>query len=434
MARRGEIVVIGGGVIGLSCAYYLSREGHAVRVLEVGAERDLGASFGNLGMVVPSHCMPLAAPGVLWQGIKWMTNPESPFYLRPRASLPLASWAYRFWRASSRQRAERAAPHVLALNLASAAAYRELACELKNELGELGDFGFEQRGLLMLSESGAGHEHELETAAKANAWGLAAAGVPAAELSARELAELEPGVDFRVAGAVLYPSDAHLDPAALMRRLREALVARGVAIDYGASASLSADSATVSVKVNGETVTPQHVVLAAGSWSGTLARQVGLDLPLEPGKGYSLTLPGPPLPLKTPSILTEARVAITPLQGALRIGGTMELAGFDEDVGARRVKGIIDSSLRALPALGREELTRARPWHGFRPLSPDGLPYLGRGRTHKNLIVATGHAMMGLSTAPISGKIVADLVADRPEGAAARLLFSGLYDPERYSG
>lgn len=426
MAKRREIVVVGGGVIGLSCAYYLSREGHAVRVIEAGAEKDLSASFGNLGMVVPSHCMPLAAPGVLWQGIKWMTNPESPFYLRPRASLPLASWAFRFWRASSKQRAERAAPHVLALNLASAAAYRELAAEL-------GGFGFEQRGLLMLSESREGHQHELAGAAKANAWGLDAAGVPAVELSSTELAELEPGVDFKVAGAVLYPSDAHLDPAALMARLRDALQTRDVEITYGAKAALTADGDTVSVKVGSETITPSHVVLAAGSWSAALAKQVGIELPLEPGKGYSLTLPGPPLPLRTPSILTEARVAITPFKGALRIGGTMELAGFDEDIGARRVKGIMDSSLRALPGLDRTELAKARPWHGFRPLSPDGMPYLGRGRSHKNLIIAAGHAMMGLSTAPISGKIVADLVADRAEGAAARLLFSGLYDPERYS-
>lgn len=426
MTRRREVVVVGGGIVGLSCAYYLSREGHAVRVLESGSDRDAGASFGNLGMIVPSHCLPLAAPGVLWQGVKWMANPESPFYLRPRASLPLLSWAYRFWRASSKRRAERAAPHVLALNLASAAAYRELATEL-------GSFGFEQRGLLMLSESHEGHQHELAAAAKANAWGLGAAGAPAVELKASELAELEPGVELKIAGAVLYPSDAHLDPAALMARLREALAAQGVELSYGARASLGVDGDAVTVTTNGETFTPPQVVLAAGSWSTAVAKQVGLRLPLEPGKGYSLTLPGPPLPLRTPSILTEARVAITPFAGALRIGGTMELAGFDDDVGARRVKGIIDSGLRALPGLRREDLARARPWHGFRPLSPDGLPYLGRSRSHKNLIVATGHAMMGVSAAPVSGKIVADLVGGRPEGAFARLLVSGLYDPERYS-
>lgn len=425
-ARRERVVVIGAGVVGLLSAYYLARAGHVVRVLESAGEDAKGASYGNLGMVVPSHALPLAAPGVLWQGLRWMSDPESPFYLKPRLSWPTAKWAYRFWRASSRQRAERAAVQLLALHLASVNEYRELA-------GELGDFGFQQRGLLMLSETAEGHAFELASAAKANAWGLDIAGLTATALSPRDLHELEPDAGFAVNGAVLYPSDAHLDPRALLARLREVLAGLGVEIVDGAPATLAAAGDAVTVTAKGETTKPANVVLAAGAWSGRLAGQAGLRLPLEPGKGYSLTLTPPPFGLNTPSILTEARVAITPLPDALRIGGTLELAGFDDDVGARRLKGITTASRRALPSLSSEALSAAPSWHGFRPLSPDGLPYLGRSRRLKNLVVATGHAMMGVSLAPISGRIVADLVAGRPEGSAARLLASGLFDPERYS-
>lgn len=418
--RPLTVTVIGGGIVGLMCAYYLRRAGCQVSVLERGDAPGEGASYGNAGMIVPSHSLPLAAPGVLWQGIKWMTSPESPFYLRPRPSGSLIGWAYRFWRASSRERAENAAPVLLALNLASAAEYGRLD-------DELGGFGFEQRGLLMLSESASGFEHELALAAQANAWGLSAAGLPATAISLSELAERERGVRFEVKGAVYYPSDAHLDPGALMRRLTQELVELGVEIRYGTTVALSVVGGRVAVNDGG---VPDWVVLAAGSWSGMLARQVGLRLPLEPGKGYSLSLAGPESPLTTPVILTEARVAITPLPGALRVGGTLELAGFDHGAGARRVKGIIDSAVRALPSLDRRALEATAAWHGFRPLTPDGLPYLGRSRRLRNLIVATGHAMMGVSLAPISGKLVAALATG---GEATDLLASGLLEPERYS-
>lgn len=424
--RPGRVVVVGGGVVGLLSAYYLAREGHAVQVLESAGSDAKGASYGNLGMVVPSHSLPLAAPGVLWQGLRWMGDPESPFYLKPRLSWGTAQWAYRFWRASSQQRAERAAVQLLALHLASVGEYRELAHELSG-------FGFQQRGLLMLSETDRGQAHEVALAAKANSWGLEVAGLTASALSPRDLRELEPEADLSVAGAVLYPSDAHLDPGALLVRLRAALRELGAEVVYNARAALGTDGDGVTVSAKGETTKPTVVVLAAGAWSGRLAARAGLRLPLEPGKGYSLTLTPPPVRLNTPSILTEARVAITPFADALRIGGTLELAGFDDDVGARRVRGITTAATRAMPTLAPGELSAALAWHGFRPLSPDGLPYLGRSRRLKNLVVATGHAMMGLSLAPISGRIVADLVAGRPESPAARLLASGLFDPERYS-
>lgn len=402
MSRR--VVIVGAGIIGLCCAHYLRRDGHDVLVVDAEPESRNGTSFGNAGMIVPSHFVPLAAPGVIEQGLRWMRDPMSPFYVKPRLAPDFLRWGYSFWRASSQSRVDRAAPLLLALNLASRDEYLRLASEIP------GGFGLEHNGLLMLCSTEHGLAEESGVAARARALGL-----DAVVLGRDELTALEPDTTLSVVGAVHYRSDAHLDPGLFMQRLQRSLADDGVEFRWGTRVdALASDGGGLTgVRSGSDVIAAEHLVLAAGAWSARLAAAAGTRLLLEPGKGYSMTIERGRTRLRTPAILSEARVAVSPIGDRLRVGGTMELSGFDEGSSEPRVKGIVASALRYLPDLDRQALEAAPRWRGMRPCTPDGLPYLGPSHRYPNLTIATGHAMMGVSLAPITGSLVADLVAGR---------------------
>ena len=418
MSRAGRVVIVGGGVIGLSCAHYLLDRGHRVKVLERGGpDRDC-CSLGNAGFISPSHILPLAAPGVVGQALRSVGNPESPIYVRPRLDAEFLSWGVRFWRAATAARAHRAGPLLRDLNLLSRSLYQEIA----DSTGD--DFGLEREGLLMLFRSGKALEREARHAARVRELGM-----PAEVLDASQVAEREPGVTFDVCGGVFYPLDAHLTPQRFVAALARSITERGGTIAWNTEAlDWRREGRQIRAVITscGESI-GEEFVLAAGSWSSRLARRVGLALPLEPGKGYSLTIDAPRERPRRALLLEEARVAVTPMGTTLRVGGTMELAGFDPRVGSARVRGIVGSLVRYLPAFRTEDFASVRPWHGFRPLSPDGLPYIGRSGRFENLAVATGHAMMGLSMGPITGKLIAEqLSGERPSVDLTAL------SPDRY--
>jgi len=401
---RDRVVVIGAGVVGLACAQALAARGYRVTVIDRNPEHRDGCSFGNAGMIVPSHFVPLAAPGMVWLGLKWMFDPESPFWIRPRLDRDLFEWGWRFWRAANRRQVARAEPLLRDLNLASRRCYEQLA---DATLG-IGDFGLVKRGLLMLCRTEHGLEEEARFAARARE-----IGVPAEVLDARETAAADPGITMSVAGAVRFPLDAHLAPERFLATLAAACRRLGVVFRW--------QTAVERVRVAGRRIEAvesaaasdeaDQFVVAGGAWSPALVKSLGLRLPMQAGKGYSLTLEHPPQLPEMCSICTEARLAVTPMGSRLRIGGTMEIAGLDERVDPRRVRGIIRSALAYFPELRESDFAGVEPWKGLRPCSPDGLPYLGRTARYDNLVIATGHAMMGLSLAPITGKIVGQLVA-----------------------
>ncbi len=262
----------------------------------------------------------------------------------------------------------------------------------------------------MLCASQETLDEEAEVASQAQSLGL-----QAEVLDAAATAKLDPNLTMNVAGAVHFPQDAHLDPARFIAMLRNGIRTMGGSIQHDCPID-HIETGTGKVRaVSGPKghFQADHFVIAAGSWTRTLARQVRLDLPLQPGKGYSLTLPNPPQLPDLCSILTEAKVAVTPMGRSLRFAGTMEIGGLNHEIDPRRVRGITKAVERYLPAFSEREFRELEPWVGLRPVSPDGVPYLGRAPGLQNLVIATGHAMMGLSLGPVSGKLVTGLLLGR---------------------
>jgi D-amino-acid dehydrogenase len=410
-----RVVIVGAGVIGLCAAHYCASRGWRVTIIERNAQDRDGCSFGNTGMVVPSHFVPLAAPGMVGLALRWMWNPASPFYIKPRASWDLVDWGWKFWGAANEAQMRRGGKLLHDLAFASRDCYDEL-------VSQQDDFGFAARGLLALCKT----EHALEEeAATANL--ARELGITAEVLDARQTAAREPGIRMDVAGSVYFPQDGNLAPDQFVRSLERRLAGvefewstevTGWRIERGRIHALQAGSREFQA---------DEFLLCAGSWSPQLARQLDLKLPLQPGKGYSLTLQHPRKAPHLCALLTEARVAVSPMNGALRFGGTMELAGLNEDINPIRVRGIVDAAQRYYPELTPEDFAGLKPWRGLRPCSPDGLPYVGRPDRFSNLIVATGHAMLGITLGPITGKLCAQILSgERPA------LDITLLSPDRY--
>jgi len=416
VARR--VVIVGAGVIGLCTALECAQRGFHVSVVERNAAQRDGCSYGNTGMVVPSHFVPLAAPGAVALALKWMWNPASPFYVRPRLSAELAGWGLKFWRAASDAHVRRAGPLLCSLALASRAQYEALA-------GQANDFEFEQRGVLMLCRT----EHTLHEEA-ALAEQARTLGLQAQVLDPKAAAAREPGIRMEIAGAVHYTDDCNLDPTRLIASLERRCAAAGVTFRWQSAVRgwRSNGSGIQAVRLaSGEELAADDFVLCAGSWTPALARELGLGLPMQAGKGYSVTLPRPRFAPRGCALLTEARVAVSPMNGRLRFGGTMELAGMDESINPIRVRGIIDAVQRYYPEFAPQDFEGIKPWRGLRPCTPDGVPYVGRTRAKENLVVAAGHAMLGITLGPITGRIAADLL----QGTAPKYDLAAL-SPDRY--
>lgn len=414
-----SIVVVGGGVIGLCCAYYLARAGNRVTLIDRGEPAFENCSYGNAGLVVPSHIVPLAAPGVMLAGLKWMRDPESPFYVKPRAAPDLASWGWKFFRAGTRSHVERSAPFLRDLNMASRAAFEELD-------GALAGFHFERKGLLMLFKTEHALEEESHVVEMAKSLGM-----PAQMLDAGEAAALDPAVRMDIAGAAFYPNDCHLSPNHFMRALQCALESAGATMRWNTElADWKFDGKRVRAAVTsaGEEIEANEWVLCGGSWSPQMARKLKLALPMQAGKGYSVTLPHPRHQPTIPAIFGEARVVATPMGETLRIAGTMEIAGLDDSINERRVRGLLKAVPQYYPDFTPADFEGVRAWAGLRPCSPDGLPYVGRAKRYDNLCVATGHAMMGLSLGPITGQLIAQTIAGQTPAGSSELL-----NPDRYA-
>jgi D-amino-acid dehydrogenase len=417
------VVVVGAGIVGLCVADALVRRGAEVTVVDRGAAARDGASFGNAGLIVPSHVVPLAAPGVLGKGLRWMLDRESPFFVQPRLDLELVRWGWRFMRSATARHVARAGPVLRDLHLASRALHLELAARLP-DAGRV-----VERGVLILCATPAGLHEEAEVAEQARALGLRADVVDAEGARA-----LMPGVTLEVVGGVHYLDDAHASPRALMVALQASLLAAGVAFRWETDVDgVELDGRRVTgVRAGDEVIAADTLVIAGGVTSSAFGRDLGVRLPMQPGRGYSVTVADPPQRPALPALLSEARVAVTPFDEGVRLGGTMEIARADRPVDHRRVRGITRAVERYLPAFRADDLAPLPVWSGARPVSPDGMPYLGRIGRRDGVVVATGHGMMGFSLGPVTGAMVADLVLG-PSGDTRVPAALPLLDPERFT-
>ena len=395
-----QIVIIGGGIVGLSAAYFLQKEGHQVTVIDK-SDITSGASFVNAGYITPSHIIPLASPGKITQGLKWMFNSASPFYIKPRLDLDFIKWSWYFKKSSTAQKVEKAIPVIKDINLLS----RDLFEGIKAS-GDLGNFQLERKGLLMLYKTQKSYEHELEVAKKASFLGL-----EVKELNKSQLSEIEPNINIDAEGAIHYECDGHMTPTEFMPKLLAYLKGVGVTIKTNEEVlDVKIDSNQVQeINTSKGSYTADEFILAAGSWSGQFSKKLKLSLPLQPGKGYRINV-SRPLGITIPAILMESSMAVTPMNGFTRFAGTMEFSGINTKIRKERVEAIANGAKNFYPDLEitAEEKDAAKT--GMRPVTPDGLPYIGRSTRIKNLVFATGHAMMGWSLGPATGKLVSEII------------------------
>ncbi|MCM4163055.1 MULTISPECIES: FAD-binding oxidoreductase [unclassified Arenibacter] len=398
-----DVLIIGGGIVGLCSAYFLQKKGHRVTVVD-RSDITSGASFVNAGYITPSHIVPLASPGMISKGIKWMFNSSSPFYMQPRWDTDFFKWSWYFHKSSTKEKVALAIPLIKEINLLS----RELFTSIRNS-GDLGGFQLERKGLLMLYKTEKEGEHEIQVAEKASSLGL-----EVNLLNKKELDNLQPNVTMDVKGAVHYECDGHTTPTEFMKKMLEYLKKNGAIIKTNEEVVdlATRDGRITKVTTNKEDYFPEEVVMAAGSWSNDLSKKMNIKLSLQAGKGYRINVPRP-TGITIPAILLEAKVAVTPMLEYTRFAGTMEFSGINDVIRKQRVEAIANAATQFYPEIKINGEEKADAKSGLRPVSPDGLPYIGKHSSLNNLTLATGHAMMGWSLGPVTGKLVSEIISDQ---------------------
>lgn len=396
--RGVDVAVIGGGAVGVCSALELARQGASVALLERGADLAWGCSAGNAGIVGPSHVLPLASPAAVRDGLRWMSRPDSPFYVRP--SYAAVPWLVRFTANATPGRVRRSRSVLRGLAIHSAALHESFAREGL-------DTGYERAGLLNVFAQPGAFQEAVRDAHRDQHDGIRS------EVLSGDLSAAGARLGNPAAGVIRYPDEAHCDPFRFVKAVGTHAHDLGVAVRTGVE--------VLELRRRGERVQSLwttsgemavgEVVVAAGVWTPRFASALGIDIPIAAGKGYHLDVPAAGSDPQTPIWLHEDRVVVTPLGGRVRFAGTMELAGLDEAVSRRRVEAIRAAVHRTLPALA--ERPTLEVWRGLRPCTPDGLPVIGRPPGIENVTLAAGHGMWGLQLAPVTALLVAQLVAGR---------------------
>ena len=416
-----DVLIIGGGVAGLFCAHFLRLAGLSVVVAERGTIGGPGScSHGNVGFVGTQGSAPLAGPGMLARGLRGLADPRHPFSIRPRPDPELLSWLWHFRRACNARAAATAFGLLLDLK------QRSLA--LLTGLRAAGHFAgsFTAPGILLACRTPAGFAETCRSVPAA-----VAGGVPLRVLEPGELAELEPGTDFDIAGALINAEGAAVDAPAFVADLAALVTAEG--------ADLRPAAEVTGFEVRGGRIgrvltsrgdfTPGEVVVAAGAWSAACARQLGVGLALQPARGYAVTVAAPAGALRRPVALIEGKVSVLPSGDCLRLGGIIELAGMGGGVSAGRVASIRRIAAASLPGLAAAPTVAT--WRGFRPCTPDSLPHLGRAPRYANLSVATGGGSIGMGLAPACGELLAQVITGQPPRTDPAPFRPGRFGPRR---
>lgn len=416
MSDKCDVLIIGGGSIGLHCAYYLLQAGRKVTIVDSANIAD-GSSTGNAGHIVPSHIIPLAAPGVITQTIKWLLRPStSPFAMQLSCAPEYLRWLYRFARSCNQGNVDRALAPLHALGTLSAQNYTQIIADEGIVCNYL------QEGLLFLYREGGAF-----AAAEKEAALLRSHGVAATLIEQQELRRLEPAVTEAVLGGILYPEDASLDPGLFLTQLAARLRVLGAEVhEHCPVQQLRVSNKRVCGVMTGcGEFFPEEIVLAAGSWSPEVVKGLQMKLLVQAAKGYSITMAAPSKTFRHALLLGEQRIAATPMGELLRFTGRLELSALDRTVSHRQTEAIMGAARDYLNFPRQPEAVTT--WAGLRPTSPDGLPIIGRSELYHNLVLATGHAMLGLSLGPGTGQLVAEII-----GGQKPLVAPGAFSPSRF--
>ncbi|MEO8820746.1 MAG: FAD-dependent oxidoreductase [Ginsengibacter sp.] len=399
-----KIVIVGGGVNGLCAAYFLQKKStFEITVIDRG-DISNSCSFGNMGFLSPSHFVPLASPGVIAEGLKYMLKSTSPFYIKPRLNLPFMQWAFKFYQNSNQKTVEKNAPHLSELlNLS-----RRLMNEIRDDIGDV--FEMEEVGCMMMCHSQKAFEDEIKLADAAKKFSL-----ETQVLNRDELQKMEPDVELDIYGAVLFKDDAHIHPGKFMVALKQYLENNGVRFQLNTTVEgFRKDHQKIEEVITDRgNFSGDKIILCGGSWLPELAKKAGVNLLIEGGKGYSYTYDYVEKNIRYPAILVDGRCAVTPWKHLLRIGGTMEFSGNNDKVLIKRMEGIYNSVKKFYPGLKIDFPPQDKIWTGLRPVSPDGLPYIGKSGAFDNLLISGGNAMLGISEGAAAGQIISDLIEKR---------------------
>ncbi|MFN0198321.1 MAG: NAD(P)/FAD-dependent oxidoreductase [Planctomycetaceae bacterium] len=404
-----RVIIIGGGIIGLACADELSRDDWQVTVIDKG-EIGQGCSHGNCGLVCPSHVLPLAEPGAIWKTVKSLFQRNSPFGVKPRFDLALWSW---FWQFS-----KRCNQHDLLASAAGCHALLQSSMKLYHELmaRETFDCDWETQGLLFVYQ----HSREMESYAAIDRLLSEHFQLKCQRFSGDELVDFDPTIKSQLAGGWYYPDDAHIRSNRLIAAFKKRLPERGVQLlEHREFKRFITDQegrvSAVEVAIGHEP--PQDLladlfIVATGAWTPLLSRQLQCQIPIQPGKGYSLTIPRPELSPRVPMLFPEHKVAATPWKSGFRLGSIMEFVGYDASLSPRRIQLLKDGARHYLRTPIPE--TAEETWFGWRPMTYDSLPIIDRMPSFKNVWISAGHNMLGLSMAPASARLLKELIAGAP--------------------
>jgi D-amino-acid dehydrogenase len=403
MTTKTDVLIIGSGSIGLNCAYYLLKSGRGVTLLESKEIPQASAAFGNAGQIVPSHIIPLAAPGVVTSALKWMLNPQtSAFGMKIRPDAKYISWLIQFARSCTEANLKRGIQPMQKLGQLSASNFQKLIQEEKFECH------YGQTGMITIFkdektfEAGK-HEGEL----------LQKHGIEIEVLDKKRLHALEPILRDDVIGGVHCTGDAFLNPSLFLKSLHKRVLEMGANIFENTPViGFEIQNGKITkVKTETQEFEAEQIIFATGAWSATLARDLRIKIPIQPARGFSVSMSAPKQMPRHAFTLGDLHVAVTPFGNILRATGRLEMGEFSttpNPIWIRRLENFMREYLDL-----DDDVKRVDSWAGLRPVTPDGIPIIGKSPLHTNLIIATGHAMVGLTLGPATGQVVSELVNEK---------------------